>query len=113
MQRGAITRNAPGDRKNHHSGPVHIPQRTCISCRKTTSKQNLIRLVYTTDNCAKIELKEKLNGRGAYLCRKWKCWEDAFKKNQLERALRGKISQENKTSLIEQGKAMLLNAKDD
>ncbi|MCD6358936.1 MAG: YlxR family protein [Dehalococcoidia bacterium] len=104
---------ATSDRKNRHSGSVHMPQRTCISCRKTTNKQNLIRLVYATDGCAKIELKEKLNGRGAYLCREWKCWEDAFKKNRLEQALRGKISQENKASLIEQGKAMLLNVKDD
>ena len=98
------------DKQNRH--PKHIPQRTCISCRKIKNKQDLIRLVYISDGYVKIELKEKLNGRGAYLCQEWECWKNAFKKNQLGRALRGKISLDNQASLMEQGRAMLLAGKD-
>ena len=91
----------------------HIPQRTCIACRRVGDKQDLIRLVRTHSGRTEVDLTGKADGRGAYLCREWECWKKVFKKNQLERALQGKITQENCVSLMEWGKALLLTNKDD
>ena len=45
----------------------------------------------------------KKKGRGAYLCLAWECWEKALKGNQLEHALRGSLTQDNREQLIKYG----------
>ena len=66
----------------------HVPQRTCIGCRQTKAKREMIRLVRTPDGQLVIDEAEKRNGRGAYLCRQKMCWERALKGEQIGRALR-------------------------
>ena len=83
----------------------HIPQRSCIACRETKDKKTLIRLVYNANN-VEIDTGGKRPGRGAYLCPVSECWETALKRNQLEYALRAKLTLENYRTLIEYGKSL-------
>ena len=78
----------------------HIPQRTCIACRKTGGKKELIRLVRVTSGEVEVDPTGKKAGRGAYLCGIQACWESALKTGRLEQALRTKINQENKDKLV-------------
>ncbi|NNJ08803.1 YlxR family protein [Chloroflexales bacterium ZM16-3] len=79
----------------------HVPQRTCVACRRTDAKRGLIRLVRTPEGLAEVDLTGKRNGRGAYLCHTVSCWEVAIKRHALERALRvGPLSAENQRDLL-------------
>ena len=44
------------------------PQRTCIACRKTFDKPNLLRIVRSPNGEVSIDLSGKKSGRGAYVC---------------------------------------------
>lgn len=54
-----------------------------------------------------IDTSGKKEGRGAYLCRDWACWEKALKGKQLEHALKGKINQNELERLSKAGKDLL------
>ena len=73
----------------------HIPQRTCVACRTIRAKQELIRVVYSTEGRIEVDVTGKRNGRGAYLCRKKSCWDQAMKTGSLNRALRVSLSPED------------------
>ena len=77
----------------------HIPQRTCIACRKVKDKRELIRLVCTGDGGVEVDLSGRWAGRGAYLCRSAGCWQEGLKGSRLEQALKTGISQENREKL--------------
>lgn len=97
-------------KRNFKGQPVrrrHIPQRTCVACRETKAKKELIRIVCTPDNSVEVDLLGRRPGRGAYLCPRWECWELGIKKNRLEYALRVKISLENRQQLLEDGANLL------
>lgn len=66
----------------------HIPQRSCIACRRTDSKRALIRIVRTPHQGVQIDPTGKLAGRGAYLCQARPCWQKAIKSSALNRALK-------------------------
>lgn len=66
----------------------HIPQRSCVACRQTDSKRQLIRIVRTPQQGVQIDPTGKLAGRGAYLCRTRACWHKALKSSALNRALK-------------------------
>jgi hypothetical protein len=68
--------------------PRHIPQRTCISCRRSDAKRQLIRVVRDAEGRVAVDATGRRNGRGAYLCHDPNCWTNALKRRQLERALR-------------------------
>ncbi len=75
----------------HVKQPVrrrHIPQRSCIACRRTDSKRALIRIVRTPQQGVQIDPTGKLAGRGAYLCQARPCWQKAIKSSALNRALK-------------------------
>ena len=88
----------------------HIPQRTCLACRKVRAKQELIRLVRTPDGNIEIDTKGKKAGRGTYLCRVWDCWEVGLKGNRLEHALRSCLTQDNREQLINDARDLLKGA---
>ena len=77
------------------------PQRTCIACRLVKEKKALIRIVRTEMGVAEIDAFGKKSGRGAYLCSTRVCWELALKKNRLEYALRTKLNEGNRQTLVE------------
>lgn len=70
--------------KNAPQRPRHIPQRTCVACRTTKPKRELLRVVRTPDGHVLLDAGGKKSGRGAYLCAKHSCWTLALKKGRLE-----------------------------
>lgn len=82
----------------------HIPQRTCVACRKTGVKRELVRLVRLPEDEVDIDLTGKKSGRGAYLCPDRVCWENALKTGRLESALRTTLKSENKEKLVNYAK---------
>ena len=77
------------------------PQRTCIACRSTTGKRELVRIVRTPAGAVELDPSGKKAGRGAYLCRSADCWETGLKKDRLSNALRTTISNEDRQRLAE------------
>jgi len=70
------------------SRPRHIPQRTCVACRQTGAKRQLVRVVRAPDGSVTIDPTGKKSGRGAYLCDAPECWQAALKRDALARALK-------------------------
>ena len=85
----------------------HIPQRTCVACRKVDAKRELIRLVRLSDGSVEVDTSGKKTGRGAYLCRAQGCWEAGLKGGRLEYTLRTTLTQDNRKKLITQGEDLL------
>ena len=81
-----------------------------MACRQVRAKQELIRLVRTSDGNIEIDTSGKKAGRGAYLCRGWGCWEVGLKGNRLEHALRSRITQDNREQLINYARDLLKGA---
>ena len=73
----------------------HIPERTCIACRTSRAKRQLIRIVRTPEGQVCVDETGKQNGRGAYLCRCQTCWQQAIKRGSINRALRITLSAED------------------
>ena len=83
-----------------------LPQRTCIACRSTTGKRELIRVVRTPAGAVEVDLTGKKAGRGAYLCQRAECWEAALKRDRLAAALKTKLSSEDRQRLVDFFNAM-------
>lgn len=64
------------------------PIRTCVSCRQSSEKRALIRIVRGVDGRVGIDPSGKAPGRGAYLCGAKECTKQAIKGKKLGRALR-------------------------
>ena len=77
----------------------HTPQRTCVGCRTTSAKREFVRIVRTPEGAVDVDLTGKRNGRGAYLCARLACWDQALTKDRLARALRTTISPQAREEL--------------
>jgi len=77
----------------------HTPQRTCVGCRTVRPKRELVRVVRLAQGGVTVDETGKKSGRGAYLCRSEKCWEDALDRGRLEYALKVRLTTEEKASL--------------
>ena len=66
----------------------HVPQRTCVACRRTDAKRGLVRVVRLPEGRVAVDPTGKQAGRGAYVCAEQACWEAALKRHALERALK-------------------------
>jgi predicted RNA-binding protein YlxR (DUF448 family) len=77
----------------------HVPQRTCIGCRRVRPKQELLRLVRDEGGGVNADPSRGARGRGAYLCPEPGCWRRGLSKNRLDRALRTKITEDNRERL--------------
>lgn len=84
----------------------HIPQRTCVACRRTTGQRELIRLVRTAEGKVEIDVGGRRTGRGAYLCPTWLCLETALKDGRLEYALRVSLSRADRQLLLSCGEGI-------
>lgn len=79
----------------------HVPQRTCVACRRSDAKRGLIRVVRDAEGRVAVDPGGRRNGRGAYLCHDPACWEAALKRRALERALRlESIHPEDRAALL-------------
>jgi hypothetical protein len=79
--------------------PKHVPQRTCIACRSSDAKRQLLRIVRTPDGQVEIDPTGKKNGRGAYLCKIKGCWEIGLNKKALDNALKITIDPQTRAKL--------------
>jgi predicted RNA-binding protein YlxR (DUF448 family) len=79
----------------------HLPLRTCIICRETKPKRELLRVVRTPDGHVLIDATGKKSGRGAYLSARLSCWQKALKGKRLEQELETTISDEDRAGLHE------------
>lgn len=62
--------------------------RTCLGCQKVHPKQELLRIVRTSDGQIEVDQTGKASGRGAYLCLVNDCPEEALKGEKIARALK-------------------------
>lgn len=70
----------------------HIPLRTCVACRETKPKRELVRVVLVPDQGLVVDKTGKLNGRGAYICNRYACWLQALERDAIGRALKIKLA---------------------
>jgi uncharacterized protein len=77
----------------------HIPTRTCIVCRRSLPKRELVRVVRAPSGDVGVDLTGKKPGRGAYLCQRRACWIEAIKKKSLDHALKATLTEEEKARL--------------
>ncbi len=87
----------------------HIPQRTCVVCRKKFPKRELNRIIRTPEGDVLYDPSGKAAGRGAYLCNDFSCWEKAITGNFLDRALKTKLTPAQRAALqaeLERRKAL-------
>lgn len=68
-----------------------IPQRKCIVCGNLYDKNDLLRIVNNKDLGVVIDETGKLNGRGAYICKRKECLKEVRKNNKLNRVFKQKI----------------------
>lgn len=66
----------------------HVPMRTCIATGIKLPKNELLRLVKTPDGVVKVDLKSKLEGRGANISMSMDSFDLAIKKRAIPRALK-------------------------
>jgi len=71
-----------------------IPMRMCTACREMKPKRELIRVVKTAEGEIKLDTTGRLNGRGAYICKTYECFEKARKTNALSRAFETRVSED-------------------
>ena len=71
--------------------PRNEPQRSCLSCRKTTDKNRLLRFVLAPDRTLVPDLQSRLPGRGAYTCCSESCLRTAGTRKQFARAFKNEV----------------------
>ena len=76
-----------------------VPQRTCVGCRSTSGKREFVRVVRTPEGTVEVDPSAKRAGRGAYVCARASCWQEALKRDKLARALRTTISAADRAAL--------------
>jgi predicted RNA-binding protein YlxR (DUF448 family) len=69
-----------------------IPMRSCIVTREKLPKQELLRIVRTTDGNVVADISGKINGRGAYIKKDIVVLDKAIKNKILEKQLEVTIS---------------------
>lgn len=79
----------------------HVPERTCVACRSTQAKRELVRLVRTMDQQVQVDPTGKRAGRGAYLCARTECWRLALRRGALDRALKTTMTATDRLALEE------------
>ncbi len=68
---------------------AHVPQRTCVGCRRVRSRPELIRLALGSHGQVTLDARNQLPGRGAYLCADGTdCLTQARRRRALTRSLR-------------------------
>src|SRR5262249_16539830 len=105
--RAESTARRPGVSRGSTMPPVRrLPQRTCVVCRSTTAKRELVRVVRTPAGDVMVDEGGKANGRGAYLCRAFDCWEAALKRDRLSGPLKIKVGPEARKRLARFAEAL-------
>jgi len=77
------------------------PQRSCVGCRATRNKGDLLRFVLAPDRILVPDLQARLPGRGAYTCLNRSCLMNAAQKNLISRAFKGEVKFDGPERLID------------
>jgi predicted RNA-binding protein YlxR (DUF448 family) len=64
-----------------------VPTRSCVHCRSSRDKRDLLRVVRTPSGDVTYDATGKANGRGAYVCHDEACITGAMGRGGLSRAL--------------------------
>ena len=88
----------------------HIPQRTCVACRTSGNKRDLVRLVRPPEGTVSVDPSRRRDGRGAYVCAESTCWERALKGGALGAALRTTVCTADRETLREYGRTLRTSA---
>ena len=71
-----------------------LPTRKCTGCGEHFPKNTLIRVLRTPEGEIMLDLKGKVSGRGAYICKNAACLKKARKARRIEQALECSIPEE-------------------
>lgn len=78
----------------------HIPVRKCICCGERFFKKDLIKIVLN-DGKISLDTAQKLEGRGAYICKNPECRDTLIKKRCLNRAFKRQIDTSEYEQILE------------
>ncbi len=78
----------------------HIAERTCLACGRKTDKIALVRLVRLPDGNIALDPRQRLPGRGAYVCHTLACGELLKKKKGLQHGFRRPVPMEIYDTII-------------
>ena len=71
---------------------MHIKkERRCVACRQTKQQNEMLRIARINEDFI-IDENQKLDGRGAYICRDQKCIDLTIKKKLLNRSFKTNIN---------------------
>jgi len=71
-----------------------IPERRCVGCGDSFPKNTLIRVVRTPEGNVVLDATGRLNGRGAYICKKSECFRLARRKRRFSSNLDTEIPED-------------------
>lgn len=78
-----------------------IPMRTCIACRQSKPKRELVRIVKFGEDIS-LDLTGKKNGRGAYVCNDEECLKKLKKQKLLNRTFSCQVEDETYQRILEE-----------
>ncbi len=78
-----------------------VPMRQCLALNESFPKSELFRIVRTPEGQVLVDLKGKVNGRGAYISKSKKAIEVARKKKILDKKLEIAVPEEIYEQLLE------------
>ena len=70
------------------------PERTCIVCRKKSTKFDFIKVIFNKNNEIFLQNGKNIDGSGAYICKNQDCINKCIKTKALNRAFKFPIPQE-------------------
>ena len=85
--------------------PAKVPMRQCVGCGEMKPKNELVRVVKTSEGEISLDRTGKKNGRGAYICHDENCLKMAIRAKRLEHAFECQISDEIYERLLQEIKA--------
>ncbi len=69
-----------------------VPERQCVGCQEQRPKRSMLRIVLTPTGEIVLDPTGKRNGRGAYICPRRECFDQAKKRRALDRGLKVSVS---------------------
>ena len=79
----------------------HVPERTCVVCRRKAAKPELLRLCHDGAGRVVVDQHQRLPGRGAYVCLSLECAQLLMKKRALSHGFRVFVAKEDYSSVLE------------
>lgn len=72
---------------------THQVERTCIGCKRIREKSKLLRVAKLKGDGILVDVKQRLGGRGVYVCPTWECIVAAHRRRGLESSFKQAISE--------------------